>query len=147
MAPPDQSPERSTDRPVIVAAGGVVRDGAGRAGRVLVVHRPAYDDWTLPKGHVDAGEDAPSAALREVLEETGIRARLVSTLPSTEHAVGHALKRVHWFLMCPTEEAGAPIGRGSDGEVDAAEWWPFATAAERLTYASERALLVATADV
>ena len=53
----------------IQAAGGVVM----RDGRVAVVHRPRYDDWSLPKGKLDAGETFEQAALREVWEETGLR--------------------------------------------------------------------------
>ena len=52
---------------MIRAAGAVLH----RDGRVAVVHRPQYDDWTLPKGKLDPGEDEPEAAMREVEEETG----------------------------------------------------------------------------
>ena len=116
-------------------------DTAGPEGRVLVVHRPAYDDWSLPKGHVDPGEELLAAALREVLEETGVEAVMVAGLPTTEHDVAGARKRVHWFLMHPSDGAADPVGRPSDAEVDTVEWWPIATAITRLSYASERALL------
>ncbi len=53
----------------VEAAGGVVVDGDGR---VCLVHRPRYDDWSLPKGKLDAGESFEEAALREVEEETGL---------------------------------------------------------------------------
>ena len=59
------------------AAGGVVV----RDGRVLLVHRPRYDDWSLPKGKLDPGESFEEAALREVEEETGLRCRLGRELP------------------------------------------------------------------
>ena len=59
------------------AAGGVVV----RDGEVVVVHRPRYEDWTLPKGKLDPGETLEEAALREVEEETGLRCRLVRELP------------------------------------------------------------------
>ena len=63
------------------AAGGVViRDGL-----VAVVHRPRYDDWSLPKGKLDEGETFEEAALREVWEETGLRAALVRELPEVRY--------------------------------------------------------------
>ena len=55
-------------------AAGVVVFRPGR--EVLLVHRPKYDDWSFPKGKLDRGESAPAAAVREVLEETGLRVRL-----------------------------------------------------------------------
>ena len=62
--------------PIEAAGGVVVRDG-----QVALVHRPRYDDWTLPKGKLDPGESFEEAAVREVHEETGVRARLVRELP------------------------------------------------------------------
>jgi len=150
MATPEATPElshvTSTARSVVVAAGGVVLDDAGGTRRVLIVHRPDHDDWSLPKGHVDPGEDLATAALREVREETGVEARIIGSLTVTEHAVGQAHKRVHWFLMQPCEGAADPQARPSDAEVDRAEWSPLTTAAERLTYANERDLLAAVVD-
>ncbi|HEV2770779.1 MAG TPA: NUDIX domain-containing protein, partial [Solirubrobacteraceae bacterium] len=58
--------------PQVCAAGGVVV----RDGRLAVVHRPRYDDWSLPKGKLDAGESWEGCALREVEEETGLRCTL-----------------------------------------------------------------------
>jgi len=138
-----------TQRPTVLAAGGVVLDGPPTARRVLVVHRPAYDDWSLPKGHVDAGEDPAATALREVREETAVVAVIERPQGTTEHDVtaagGTARKRVHWYVMRPDRSAGDPIAhaadRAPDAEVDRAEWWPIATALRDLTHAGERALL------
>jgi 8-oxo-dGTP diphosphatase len=79
------------------AAGGVVV----RDGKVLVVHRPRYDDWTLPKGKLDPGEAFEDAALREVEEETGQRCTLGRELPSTRYEVGGRPKLVRYWLMTP----------------------------------------------
>ena len=67
----------------VEAAGGVVV----RDGKLLLVHRPRYDDWTLPKGKLDPGESFEDAAIREVEEETGLRCSLGRELPSIEYDV------------------------------------------------------------
>jgi 8-oxo-(d)GTP phosphatase len=140
---------------VVVAAGGIVLRPARDGLRVLVVHRPAYDDWSLPKGHLDAGEGPEGAAVREVEEETGILARIVAPAGTTEHAVtlaeGSATKRVHWFLMRPAGPTDATdlddlSARPADDEVDTAAWWPVATALTALTHAGERELLRRATD-
>src|ERR671939_597490 len=63
---------RTSRRVEVRAAGAVVL----RRGQVLLVHRPAYDDWSFPKGKLDPGELPVVAAVREVGEETGLRVRL-----------------------------------------------------------------------
>jgi 8-oxo-dGTP diphosphatase len=85
----------------IEAAGGVVE----RDGQVLLVHRPRHDDWTLPKGKLDAGESFEDAALREVEEETGLRCTLGRELPSAHYEVGGRPKIVRYWLMNPEGEA------------------------------------------
>jgi 8-oxo-(d)GTP phosphatase len=146
---------------VIRAAGGVVvraRTGAGTdagtdagTGRsdtveVLVVHRVAHDDWSLPKGHVDPGEDEAAAAVREVLEETGVRARIVAPLPPTEHPTPAGRKRVAWFLMAPLE--GDPRTRPADTEVDVAAFVAAEELPTLLTYPGDAALVrIAIDDV
>lgn len=125
---------------MIEAAGGVVlrHDDAGR--QVLVVHRPKYDDWSLPKGKLDPGEDAVSGAIREVAEETG-----VATLAERELAPVHYLarddqpKRVRWFRLRALN--GDPSQRPSDHEVDVARWVDVAEAHTLLTYDTERRVL------
>lgn len=83
------------------AAGGVVRDAEGR---LLAMRRRGR--WDLPKGHVEAGEDFAEAAVREVAEETGVQAAIVSQLCDTFHfydTFGRwELKRTRWFAMTCT---------------------------------------------
>ena len=122
------------------AAGGVVwrRDAAG-ALEVLVVHRPQYDDWTLPKGKLLSGERDEQAALREVEEETGLRCELGSELPSsTYHDRRGRRKVVRYWAMRPLEGDFQP-----HDEVDEIRWLPPAGAADALTYESDRAVLAA----
>ena len=122
---------------MIRAAGGVVvralPDAA--APEVLVVHRVAHDDWSLPKGHLDPGEDDAAAAVREVLEETGVSAEVVAPLPSTQHATPAGTKQVAWFLMRPV--AGDPTTRPADLEVDLARYVPRDELASLLTYRND----------
>jgi 8-oxo-dGTP diphosphatase len=124
-----------TDRPEEVrAAGGVVvRPG----GEVAVVHRPKYDDWTLPKGKLDPGESFEEAALREVEEETGLRSRLGRELPSTRYtdAKGRP-KLVRYWEMEPIEGAFSPTD-----EIDELRWLPPEEAADLLSYERDREVL------
>ena len=62
---------------VVRAGGGIVwRRGQGGRVEIVLVHRPAYDDWSFPKGKLHPGETEAQAALPEVQEETGLRCRL-----------------------------------------------------------------------
>jgi 8-oxo-dGTP diphosphatase len=109
------------------AAGGIVL----RDGRVLVVHRPRYDDWSLPKGKLRLGESWQAAALREVEEETGLRCRLGELAGSTRYG----LKEVRYFLMTCDGEPRA------QNEVDEVRWVPLDEAPALLTYERDVALL------
>jgi 8-oxo-dGTP diphosphatase len=117
---------------VIRAAGGiVVRDG-----RVLLVHRPQYDDWTIPKGKVEEGESWEDGALREVEEETGLRCELGAEAGRTEYEDAQGRdKEVRYFLMTATGEARA------QNEVDEVRWVSFDAAQGLLSYARDIDLL------
>jgi 8-oxo-dGTP pyrophosphatase MutT (NUDIX family) len=110
------------------AAGGVVLDGDGR---VVLVHRPKYDDWSLPKGKLAAGESFEEAAVREVEEETGLRCRLIRELPSVEYLdpKGRS-KTVRYWLM----EVEADTGFVPSDEVDELRTLPREEALSLLTY-------------
>lgn len=118
------------ERPLVRAAGGVVWRWRQGCLEVVLVHRPRYDDWTLPKGKVDAGETYEQAALREVREEASIVAEIGAELPSTTYLDRSGKdKHVRYWAMTPLE--GEPAG---DNEVDVAEWVPIGEARSRLTY-------------
>jgi len=97
---------------VVRAAGGVVV----RDGRVAVVHRPKYDDWSLPKGKLQPGESWEAAALREVEEETGLACRLQQELPAVEYEDSHGrCKTVRYWRMAPADEGRfAPRARSTN---------------------------------
>jgi 8-oxo-dGTP diphosphatase len=121
---------------VIRAAGGlVVRDG-----RVLLVHRDRYDDWSLPKGKLEAGETWEAAALREVREEVGLDCELGESLGSTFYEPDGVPKEVRWWRMSAEGDAAV-----SD-EVDAVRWATPGEARELLSYESERALVEKVSD-
>jgi 8-oxo-dGTP diphosphatase len=115
------------------AAGGVVvRDGL-----VALVHRPRYDDWTLPKGKLDEGESFEEAALREIDEETGLRARLVRELPSVRYEVRGRPKVVRYWLM----EVESDAGFVANDEVDELRWLEPAQGLALLSYDRDREVL------
>ena len=116
---------------MIEAAGGVVwRRGAGGGVEVLLVHRPRYDDWSLPKGKLDDGEAHDAAALREVAEETGLRCRLGSELASVRYLDRHGReKRVRYWAMEPVAGSFEP-----NDEVDEVRWVPLQDLAGLITY-------------
>ena len=119
----------------IQAAGGVVV----RDGQVALVHRPRYDDWTLPKGKLDDGETFEDAALREVWEETGLRCRLEHELPSTTYTVRERPKIVRYWLMSVESDPGFE----PNDEVDELRWLSPADAAAVLTYDRDKEVLQA----
>ena len=123
----------------IRAAGAVVLRGEGDDVEVLAVHRPAYDDWSLPKGKGVKDELAPQTAIREVFEETGVSARLGLRLPAIRYKLTKGLKAVeYWRAEAVAEQEFTP-----NKEVDKVRWLDIDRAMRTLTYADERRLLSA----
>ena len=126
-------------RAKIRAAGAVVLRGTGDDMEVLMIHRPAYDDWSLPKGKGEADELAPRTAVREVLEETGAVVRLGLRLPSIRYELAKGPKTVEYWRAEVLEE----LPREPDAEVDRVRWFTVDHAMRRLTFADERRVLSA----
>jgi broad specificity phosphatase PhoE/8-oxo-dGTP pyrophosphatase MutT (NUDIX family) len=124
---------------VIRAAGGVlVRSKVDGGVEVAIVHRPSYDDWTLPKGKLQAGEREEHTALREVEEETGMRCRLERALGSTKYKDHRGRQKVvHYWVMRALDGHFKPTK-----EVDALRWVPLAEAIDTLSYHHDRSLLL-----
>jgi 8-oxo-dGTP diphosphatase len=123
---------------VIEAAGGVVwRRTASGSVEVLLVHRPRYDDWSLPKGKLEDGEAAPDAALREVEEETGLRCKLGAELDEVRYQdrMGRD-KRVRYWAMEPVAGRFAP-----NHEVDEVRWVRLDDAPRQLTYGHDAGVI------
>ena len=105
--------------------------GRSRRAEILVVHRPRYDDWTLPKGKCNPGESDEACALREVEEETGLVCELGDEVAVAEYEDGAGRpKRVRYFAMTPREGTEA----AARNEVDAVRWLTPQEALETLTY-------------
>jgi len=128
---------------LVLAGGGVVRRAGPGGTEVLVVHRPRYDDWTLPKGKLDAVDrgDVEACALREVREETGYSCVTVAevgetTYPTQAKGGGPATKVVRYWLM---EVEGGEFG--PNREVDEVRWLSQTDAAALLSYERDRDLL------
>ena len=104
-----------------------------------MIHRPRYDDWSLPKGKVDPGETAPVAAVREVLEETGqhcVLGRRLDTVSYPIDSPSRGIKKVHYWAARST---GGEFTPGK--EVDELVWLPVVDAMKKLDYAQDRKVL------
>ena len=158
MAPAESDPIRGEPEraDLVQAAGGVVwrrrraagtADGATRV-EVLLVHRPGYDDWSLPKGKAEPGESLEETALREVQEETGLDVEIgpeVATVTYTDQR--GRLKCVRYWAMRPVgpEEPGRPFV--PNREIDDIRWAPLDEARLHLTYDTDRQVLEALRSV
>ncbi|CQR49199.1 MULTISPECIES: NUDIX hydrolase [Haloferax] len=122
------------------AAGGLLRRDDGR---LCLVHRPRYDDWSLPKGKLEPGETLVETAVREVREETRcavdcgrFAGRYEYRVPDDAGTPGGPKGVFVWHMRVADERPFEP-----DGEVDARRWVTPAEALERLSYETERALV------
>lgn len=125
------------DPPPVRAAGAVLwRESRQHGVRIALVHRPRYDDWSLPKGKAEAGESSPVTAWREVREETGFSGALGRALTTVSYSVADRLKTVNYFAARARSGAFVP-----NKEVDRLEWLPIGAARARMTYEFDEAVL------
>jgi 8-oxo-dGTP pyrophosphatase MutT (NUDIX family)/phosphohistidine phosphatase SixA len=130
----------------VLAAGGVVWraiDGVERARHdgdveIAVVHRPKYDDWSLPKGKVDPGEQMVVTARREVVEETGYSVTCGRVVGDQRYQVAAGPKYVRYWAM---HDVSGDFHAQDEEEVDVLRWLPLEAAATRLDYPHDRGLL------
>ena len=123
----------------VQAAGGVVYRRGPAGVEIALVHRPRYDDWSLPKGKLDEGEGFEEAALREVEEETGLRCELGRELGETRYRDNKGRPKVvrYWAM----EPAGDPGEFEPNDEVDELRWVAPDEAKDLLSYDFDRELV------
>jgi 8-oxo-dGTP pyrophosphatase MutT (NUDIX family)/phosphohistidine phosphatase SixA len=124
---------------LVRAAGGLVTRERPDGPDVALVHRPAYDDWSFPKGKLEPGEDEAAAAVREVAEETGLTLPLGRDLGTITYVDSHDRPKVvrYWHMPAPVGADLVPRY-----EIDDARWFSVAAAERTLTYAHDRRLLL-----
>jgi 8-oxo-dGTP pyrophosphatase MutT (NUDIX family) len=122
---------------VVQAAGGLVVRRQDGALEIVVVHRPVHDDWSFPKGKLEAGETFETAALREVREETGMACRLLRFIGHTEYVDRKGRpKAVAYWVMGPVGGFFTP-----NDEVDELRWLSLESATRLLSYPRDRELV------
>jgi 8-oxo-dGTP diphosphatase len=128
------------DAAQVRASGGVVwRRTKEGAVEVALVHRPRYDDWSLPKGKLDQGEGWEDAAVREVEEETGLRCVLGEELEPVAYDDSKGRHKVVRYWLMEARGEGAPFE--PNDEVDELRWVPAPDAGAALSYPADRGLI------
>ena len=124
---------------MIRAAGALLwRETQERSIEIALIHRPRYDDWTLPKGKIEEGETALQCAFRELVEETGIKASFTRQLGSIDYVENGEAKRViFWAAHCALNASSFIANE----EVDQLRWLTFEEAIELSTYQSDREMI------
>ena len=129
--------ELPTPTDVVRAAGGLVIRRQGGALQLAVVHRPVHEDWSFPKGKLEAGETLEEAARREVEEETGLSCRLIRFIGHTKYVDRKGRpKAVAYWVMEATGGSFTP-----NFEVDQLRWVGLEEAGSLLTYPRDRELV------
>jgi 8-oxo-dGTP pyrophosphatase MutT (NUDIX family) len=128
------------------SAGGVVREGSNLL-MVKVENLEGKVAWTFPKGHIEKGEKAPEAALREVQEETGYLCEIVEPFDKVEYFFkreGSLIKKtVTWFLMKPLKKTGTHDVE----EILETRWVPLEEAQKLASYKSDKQILSKLKDL
>lgn len=142
---PMQNPGKRVEE---ISAGGLVVDKSGAMGLLIGrIDKRGRMLWSLPKGHIESGESPEEAALREVLEETGIKSSITRSLGVIDFwfmAEGKRIhKTVHHFLFA--EKSGKLQPQLS--EVDEVKWFPLEDIAKTLAYPDERKLIQRSGDL
>jgi 8-oxo-dGTP pyrophosphatase MutT (NUDIX family)/phosphohistidine phosphatase SixA len=131
------STQASSSKTVLAAGGVLWRPGHREsASEIAVIHRPRYDDWSLPKGKVDPGETEPVTAVREVFEETGHHVQLGRRIATVSYPIEQRTKKVQYWSARSLGGSFAP-----NNEVDDLLWLPAPAAIKKVSYAYDRKIV------
>ncbi len=125
------------------AAGGLIVRPSDDGITLALVHRPRYDDWSLPKGKAEPGETDEQTALREVEEETGLRCRLLREVGDARYTDNRGRSKIVRYWLMEPEDPGAAENVPND-EVDELRWCTPGTAGSLLSYEHDREIVQAT---
>jgi 8-oxo-(d)GTP phosphatase len=136
--PKELPPEVVQLNKAVLAAGAVLwrLNGDSATPDIAIIHRPRYDDWSLPKGKVNPGETEPVTAVREVHEETGYASHLGRRLVAVSYPVEQGIKKVRYWAARCVDGAFTP-----NDEVDELKWLPVEAAMKQLGYPHDRKVL------
>lgn len=126
----------------VQAAGGLLWRQTTGAAQVAVVHRPRYDDWSLPKGKVEPEEHPLLAGYREVIEETGHQPIVELRLPRQRYDIDEGEKTVEWWTMRSAGGSFTP-----NHEIDELRWLEPDAADKLLSYRNDKDLIAAFTSV
>ncbi|WP_114853574.1 NUDIX hydrolase [Brachybacterium sp. YJGR34] len=126
--------------PPVLAAGALAWRESAEGLEVLLVHRPRYDDWSVPKGKLDKGETFPAAAVREVAEETGYRVRLHRPLPASVYLLPDGRTKIVQYWSATVRAQVAP-GPADAGEIDQVRWTSLEEAEHLVARQSDKVTL------
>lgn len=121
----------------VIAAGGVIWSGTTTEPKILLIHRPKYDDWSLPKGKQESGENLFTTAVREIQEETGYKVKLTAYLGTVTYPLKNRKKKlIHYWS---TEIVSGEFKINS--EVDQIAWLPLTQANKKITNKTDKKIL------
>ena len=126
------------DTTIVRSAGGIVSRIVKSGFQVLIIHRTSHNDWSFPKGRLEPNESFETAAIREVIEETGYLCRLENPLPTIRYIDrdGHPKEVRYWNMTVVSESLFTP-----NDEVDQIEWLSLFQTIKKLSYKTDRILL------
>jgi 8-oxo-dGTP pyrophosphatase MutT (NUDIX family)/phosphohistidine phosphatase SixA len=136
--PKENSSDSVPTSKAVLAAGAVLwrPNGDPSSPEIAIIHRPRYDDWSLPKGKVDPGETEPVTAVREIHEETGYSSVLGRRLAAVSYPIEQGVKKVRYWAARTVDGEFNP-----NAEVDELKWLPLVEAIKHLEYPQDRKVL------